>query len=161
MKRLNLTIGVLAVIVFLITGLYMRLSYRMDEIEMGLRMLLRSRHIYILLSGLMNVGVGLYCTYHAKGWRRILQRLGSVLIAASPLLLVAAFFYESKLQTPDTPLSRYGLFTIFGGAMLHLIAGLRRAETETRTIQGDARGARSYTSASPDATTLHKRSERR
>ena len=96
--------------------------------------MLRSRHIYLLLAGLMNIGVGLYCTDHAKGWRRTFQRVGSGLIAVSPILLVSAFFYEARLQTPDTPLSRYGLFTIFGGAMLHLVARLRRTVTETQTV---------------------------
>src|SRR5207237_9752316 len=61
------------------------------------RMMSRSRHIYILLAGLVNLAVGTYFVRRAGGWRRTLQTLGSILVLAAPLLLLAAFFTEPGL----------------------------------------------------------------
>jgi hypothetical protein len=63
----------------------------------GPRMLYRTRHIYILLSGLLNLGIGTYFTYGWTRWRRVLQFLGSALIVAATALFIAGFFWEAKL----------------------------------------------------------------
>src|ERR1051325_10159515 len=43
----------------------------------GPRMLYRTRHIFILLSGLLHLGIGTYFSYRTPAWRRAMQYVGS------------------------------------------------------------------------------------
>ena len=88
----------------------------------GLRMLYRTRHIFILLAGLLNLGIAAYVTFHPHFWRRILQVIGSGLIIIASLLFIVAFFYEPKLTNLHTPLSHWGTYVIVAGTLLHLFS---------------------------------------
>lgn len=88
------------------------------------RMLFRSRHIYILFAALVNIAIGTYFNYWYARWRKALQIAGSVLITASSVLLVVAFFHETSRMIFDTPFSRLGLYSMLGGVLLHFIGGL-------------------------------------
>jgi len=66
----------------------------MAVLEDGLRMMYRSRHIYLLGSGLVNLMLGLYIHVWAAGWRKRTQTAGSVLLLAAPFLLLLAFINE-------------------------------------------------------------------
>src|SRR5215212_10277333 len=95
MKRLHLWVGVIALFIFLLTGQYMDyLHVRTGVLGETARVMFRSRHIYLLLAGLVNLGLGAYFRAREAGWRRGLQLLGSALVVAAPLLMVAAFFTE-------------------------------------------------------------------
>jgi hypothetical protein len=127
MKRLHLVMGVLTLIVFILTGQYLSRVYPgMSGIGDGLRMMLRSRHLYIMLAGAVNVVLGLYLIRQAPGWRTIVQHSGSVLLLVAPVLLTAAFFIEAPRGHLDAPLAPFGLYAIFGGTVLHLISGARK-----------------------------------
>ena len=125
MKRFHLIFGLLAVIAFLLTGKYMDHSLgHLREMPDGPRMLYRTRHIFILLAGLLNLGIGTYFRPRALQERRIMQMLGSVFIVLATMLFVAGFFHEPKLADLDTPLSHWGMYAIFAGTFLHLLSGL-------------------------------------
>ena len=127
MKRFHQLFGITTVIVFLLTGQYMdKYLGHLQGMPDGPRMLYRSRHIYILLAGLLNIGIGAYFTYHVERWRRVLQLLGSGLIVFATCLFVAAFFYEPKLSGLVTPISQRSIFLISYGTLFHLFSGLRR-----------------------------------
>jgi len=116
--------GMLVVIAFLLTGQYMdKYLNHMAGAPDGLRMLYRTRHIFILLSGLLNLGIAAYVTFHPHFWRRILQVIGSGLIIIASLLFIVAFFYEPKLTNLHTPLSHWGTYVIVAGTLLHLFSG--------------------------------------
>jgi hypothetical protein len=67
MKRFHLIFGLLLVIVFLLTGQYMdHFHQHLQSMPDGPRMLYRSRHIYILLSGLIHLGIGAYFRYRVR-----------------------------------------------------------------------------------------------
>lgn len=126
MKPAHLIFGFLVVIVFLLTGQYMDVYHNhLDGMPDGTRMLYRTRHIFILLAGLLNLGIGVYFTYRRALWGRILQMLGSSLIAVASLLFIAAFFYEPTLNNLYTPLSHWGTYTILAGTLFHLFSGER------------------------------------
>ena len=91
----------------------------------GPRLLYRTRHIFILLAGLLNLGLGAYFTYRLETWRRTMQLLGSLLIFTASFLFLIAFFYEPNLGNLRTPLSHWGTYTIATGAVLHVISGAR------------------------------------
>jgi hypothetical protein len=126
MKRFHLWFGLAIVVVFLLTGQYMdrRLDHLM-YLSDGPRMLFRTRHIYILLAGLLNVGLGSYFSYRPETWRKALRLAGSILIVAATLLFIVAFFYEPTLAELKTPLSLAGMIAISTGTFLHLFSSLR------------------------------------
>jgi drug/metabolite transporter (DMT)-like permease len=135
MKRFHLIFGLLAVIVFLLTGKYMDLYLgHLRGMPDGTRMLYRTRHIYILLAGLLNLGIGTYFRQRLFKGRRVIQMLGSVLIVLATLLFVAGFVYEPKLPRLETPFSHWGMYAIFAGTFLHVLGGLgpRGADAELK-----------------------------
>src|ERR1044071_7441560 len=95
MRLLHLSVGAFVLLAFLLTGQYMDyLDVRSGALGETARVMFRSRHIYLLLAGLVNLGVGSYFVYRAGGWRRGLQLAGSALVLVAPLLMLAAFFTE-------------------------------------------------------------------
>ena len=126
MKLAHIIFGFLVVIVFLLTGHYMDVYHNhLDGMPDGMRMLYRTRHIFILLAGLLNLGIGAYFNLRRALWRRILQSFGSALIAVASVLFIVAFFYEPRLNNLYTPLSHWGTYTILAGTLLHLLSGAR------------------------------------
>jgi len=95
----------------------------------GPRLLYRTRHIFILLAGLLNLGIGAYFTYYVETWRRILQLIGSLLIIAASILFLIAFFYEPNLTNLHTPLSHWGTYIVATGVLLHVISSPRPMKT--------------------------------
>ena len=96
---------------FLLTGQYMdKYHNHLAGMPDGPRLLYRTRHIFILLAGLLNLGMGAYFTYQGEAWRRTMQLLGSLLIFAASFLFLIAFFYEPNLTNLHTPLSHWGTY---------------------------------------------------
>ena len=116
MKRFHAGFGLIVVIVFLLTGQYMdKYLHHLRGMPDGPRMLFRTRHIFILLAGLLHIGIGAYFTFQKPQTRRLMQTLGSGLIVVATVLFVVAFFYEPKLADLRTPLSHWGMYSIFAG----------------------------------------------
>ena len=127
LRKLHLLTGILTITIFLVTGQIM--SHHQPAMRMlsdSQRLLFRSRHLYILASGLVNLMIGLYLQTW-NGWRAAMQRFGSGLLILSPIFLVLAFRHDPghDLQSHLWH-SAVGLFALFGGCMLHLIGSLGR-----------------------------------
>lgn len=133
MKRIHLIFGIFVVGVFLLTGQYMdKYHNHMVGVPDGVRMLYRTRHVFILLAGLLNLGIAAYFTLRSQLWRRILQLFGSGLIFISSFLFIVAFFYEPKLSDLHTPFSHWGTYIIVVGTVFHLLSGAgQKKETIT------------------------------
>ena len=128
MKRTHLIFGAFVLVAFLLTGQYMdRYVNHLVGMPDGPRLLYRTRHIFILLAGLINLGIGAYFTYRIETWRRILQLIGSLLIIAASFLFLIAFFYEPNLTKLHTPLSHWGTYIIVTGVLLHVISSVRQS----------------------------------
>ena len=131
MEKIHLIFGAFVVLGFLLTGQYMdKFHHHMVGVPDAQRLLYRTRHIFILLAGLLNLGIGAYFSYRIETWRRMLQLLGSLLIFAASLLFIIAFFYEPTLNDLHTPLSHWGTYTIATGGLLHVISGLRQTRAD-------------------------------
>ena len=114
---------------FLLTGQYMDKFYNhLHGMPDGPRLLYRTRHIFILLAGLLNLALGAYFSYRVEPWRRTVQIIGSLLIFTASSLFFAAFFYEPNLTDLQTPLSHWGTYTIATGAILHVVAGVEQKD---------------------------------
>jgi hypothetical protein len=128
MKKIHLVFGACVVVAFLLTGQYMDKVYNhMHGVADAPRLLYRTRHIFILLAGLLNLAIGAYFTYRTEAWQRTMQLLGSLLIFAASVLFLIAFFYEPGLVNLRTPLSHWGTYTIAAGSVLHVVSGIRRS----------------------------------
>lgn len=69
MKRIHLIFGVFVVVAFLLTGQYMdKYHNHLVGVPDGPRLLYRTRHIFILLASLLNLGLGAYFTYRVQIW---------------------------------------------------------------------------------------------
>jgi len=103
----------------------------MGALSDSIRLMFRSRHIYILASGVVNLMVGLYMRRQAMGWRGIVQMIGSGFLLASPILLILAFSVEPQRGfRAETWWSHAGLYALFAGCMGHLAS---RAGIKTDT----------------------------
>ena len=127
MKWVHLVFGLIMFVVFTTTGSYMRADFPDKEaIPQELRLLMRSRHIYILFSALIHLALGVYVQMRPEAGRRILQFAGSALLFASSGLLVWAFVVETYSLRHFSDLSRYGIYTALAGIGLHLLGGITR-----------------------------------
>jgi hypothetical protein len=127
MKWLHLILGLLLFVVFAITGKFMRVDFPdKDAIPQELRLLMRSRHIYILFAALIHLVLGSYLRMSADGRTRILQYAGSAFLTLSSVLLVWAFVVETYSLQHFSNISRYGIYTALAAVGLHVMAGITR-----------------------------------
>lgn len=98
-------------------------------------MLYRSRHIFILMSGLLHVGIGSYFKYRLQSWRRVLQFIGSLLITIATVVFTIAFFYEPGLPELQNPLSLSATISTAVGVLLHLISGAKDSGRGREQVQ--------------------------
>ena len=126
MKRFHLIFGLLLFVVFVLTGQYMdRVLHHLQGMPDGPRMLYRSRHIYILLTALLHLGIGSYIQYQTDTIRRALQWAGSLLITIAAVLFLVAFFYEPNLTGLYAPVTTKGIYLVAAGVLLHLLSTVR------------------------------------
>ncbi|MGQ0542861.1 MAG: hypothetical protein ACT4O9_13565 [Blastocatellia bacterium] len=126
MSWFHLIFGAVLFIVFLVTGQYMRADFP-DKVAIPpeLRLLMRSRHIYILFSALIHISIGVYMQKPPQAWRRLVQHVGSTLLIFSSVLLVLAFVNETYILRHFSDLSRNGIYASLSGVLLHLIGGIK------------------------------------
>lgn len=125
MGKAHLFFGIVVFITFLITGRFMRADFPDKEIiSQEFRLLMRSRHIYILLSSFIHILLGLYLALSPEKTRKILQISGSFFLFAGTILLIYAFFYETYTTKYYSDLSRLGLYTTLTGTILHLLSAV-------------------------------------
>src|SRR3712207_9021097 len=95
MRTLHLAVGAAVLVAFLLTGQYMDyLDVRSGSLGETTRVMFRSRHIYVLLAGLVNLAVGAYFVTREAGWGRNFQFTRSLLVLVSPPPPPAAFFTQ-------------------------------------------------------------------
>lgn len=122
----HLIFGILLAIVFAVTGQYMRADFPDKEVmDPMLRVLTRSRHIYILFNALMHILLGLYLTLSARKPQKWLQIAGSTFLFAAAFILVYAWHAETYTYATFSEFSRWGIYISLVGTALHLLGGLR------------------------------------
>jgi sterol desaturase/sphingolipid hydroxylase (fatty acid hydroxylase superfamily) len=127
MKWFHLIFGVVLFFVFTTTGDYMRVDFPDKEaISQELRVLMRSRHIYILFSALIHLVLGAYLSISPTRWRSAVQYLGSLMLTAASVLLVWAFITETYTVQGFSDYSRYGIYASLAGVVMHLVGGVSR-----------------------------------
>jgi hypothetical protein len=123
----HLVVGALTVGAFLVTGLVMsNHEPPLAGMDWAARLLFRSRHIYVLAAGLVNLSLGLAYALPDGIGRRSAAVAGSALALASAPLLFFAFFTEPMAGRDPGALSAAGLYALFGGVVLLTLANLGR-----------------------------------
>lgn len=122
MGRWHAWVGWIALITFLATGHYMRYVRvpPVEELDPGLRMLIRSRHIYLLFSALLNLAAAGRDVSRAPRW---LVAPGGFLLLISPVIFTTAFVMEGEVFHSPTGLSQLGVQAAFAGALCYVVAG--------------------------------------
>lgn len=132
LRMSHLAVGVIAVVAFLITGQVMgRHEPPVGDMEWAERLLFRSRHIYLLGAGLVNLALGVNYRLPDGAARRGAAIAGSLLALASALLLFFAFFAEPMAGRWPGALSMLGLQAMFAGVLLYAAASLLRRRKGT------------------------------
>ena len=117
----HLVFGIALFLVFTVTGSYMRADFPdKDVIPQEFRLLMRSRHIYILFAALVNVVLGIYLQLRPQTILKILQLIGSAMIAVGSVLLVYAWYVETYGLQHFSDLSRNGIYITAFGVGMHL-----------------------------------------
>lgn len=123
MRRVHLLVGLLSIVAFLITGFLMSVHVpALAESDPELRLLYRSRHVYLMFAGAANVLLGLYLDDSPRKGR-FLRRAASALLLVAPALALFAFAHDTK--TGALANARPGslpVFAVFGGTALFLLA---------------------------------------
>ena len=120
MQKSHLAVGILGVLVFLGTGLYMENGF--PELYAGnetVRYLYRANHIYLLLASLLNLALGCRLTVFAQSWPRRLGALASMFLLIAPALLGLAFFLDPPRASPQRLVTAFGIYAAFGGVLLY------------------------------------------
>ena len=126
LRTAHLVVGAITVAAFVITGMIMYAHEPpQSTMDWGDRLLFRSRHIYILCAGLVNLSLGLRFALPDGPARRGAAIAGSLLALASAALLFFAFFAEPMAGREPGALSAFGLYALFGGVVMHVLATLR------------------------------------
>lgn len=126
MSYVHLIFGIAVFIIFLVTGKMMRIDFPDKEIiSQDFRLLMRSRHIYILFAALIHILLGVYLQKASLKFQKILQIAGSIFLFTGTILLVYAFFYETYTTHSFTQASRAGLYLTLAGTVFHLFGGFR------------------------------------
>ena len=126
MRRTHLILGLLGVVAFLGSGLYMHYQYQHFAVpeaygsNEALRFMFRANHIYLLMASLVNLTIAVYFRAPTHAYVRWIGRIGSALVLVSPILLGVAFFVEVPDATPDRTLTRYGVIVLAAGVLAHL-----------------------------------------
>jgi hypothetical protein len=122
LRSLHLYGGWFIVLVFILTGQYMRhVIHSAMEADDVLRYSIRANHIYILLTGLLHLCLGVYWHTAAAARRQALQLAGSVLLLLAATITIAAFFLEAKTGA-ERPALQVSMITTVAGVGLHLLA---------------------------------------
>jgi len=122
MRRLHLVIGIATTIAFFAAGAYINLSVNRSALAPEQHLLFISRHIYLLAPALVNLLLAVYASPVSHPRVPRLQWAGTILIAIASVLLIVAFFLEPIFGLGRSEISALGIFTLWAGTILHVIA---------------------------------------
>lgn len=130
LKTLHFWFGVLAVMAFLATGQVMYYAYdQLHGMADGPRLLFRSSHLYILISAIPHLMLGVYLEPAGVARFGRIQLPMSLLLVAATLLMAAGFFVEPWLAGLSRPLTLAGAIALLAAALLAIVLHSRHSRS--------------------------------
>jgi len=127
MRRFHLVFGAVLLVAFVLTGQYMdKVQGHLAGMADGPRLLYRSRHIYVLLTALVNLALGAHARDAPRWQSRAIQLTGSAAVAGASAAMVVAFFYDTphaNFEHLNLWWSRAAIYSLVAGVALHVIGG--------------------------------------
>lgn len=123
-RTLHLLVGAVGFIVFVLQGQYMGNVLLVVEMADGERMMYRTAHIYLMLACAVNIvrGYGMQAVPESGA----LQTLVNLMFLVPVPMLLLSFFVESLDPSLDREITRFALFSLFGGGAWLLVIELYR-----------------------------------
>lgn len=122
MRRLHLVTGVITTVCMFAAGAYINIATKQSPLPPEHHLLLVSRHIYLLAPALVNLVLAVYASPVSHPRVPRLQWAGTIFIVIASALLVLAFFLEPIGGLGRSQISALGIFTLWAGTILHVIA---------------------------------------
>lgn len=123
-SRAHWLVGLLTLVIFPLTGQYMRHIVGVPHLESVPRLIFRSRHLFLLVAGVANLALSNSQPFH-RG-----QRVASVLILVAPFFLVAAFFIDPARGLDSSTVFRLAMYSFWiAGILLAIVNRPRREPT--------------------------------
>src|SRR5476651_453517 len=119
---IHLWVGLSTLVLFAVTGQLMD-HWDLDgmPIESALRQLYRSRHIYLLFGGLVNLAVSMRFILPTAGEGSRVAVAGSMLMLVSPVFLAFAFFIEPPRLGHSTLMTILGVLSTYIGLLFYCL----------------------------------------
>ncbi|MEH6549016.1 MAG: hypothetical protein V7711_16755 [Pseudomonadales bacterium] len=113
LKQTHLCIGLVGLALFLLSGQYFALQMGgLQDLEDTPRLLLRTSHVYLFFSSMINITLGLYFVQSLRlKWYTVLNHC---LVLVSPVLLVYSLVFEAFNNTGiERELGKLGVIVLF------------------------------------------------
>jgi hypothetical protein len=124
-SRAHWLVGLLTLLIFPLTGQYMRHIAGVSHLDTIPRLIFRSRHLFLLLAGVANIALSNSQPFHRA------QRLASVLILVAPFFLIAAFFIDPARGLHSSTVFRLGMYSFWiAGILLAIVNRPRREQSQ-------------------------------
>jgi hypothetical protein len=116
------TVGIATLVMFAVTGQFMD-HFDLDHmaVDSAVRLLYRSRHIYLLFAGLVNLAIGMRFVLPSSGTGSRVAVIGSLLMLAAPVPLTVAFFVEPPTLGQVTLPAILGIFGSYIGLLFYCV----------------------------------------
>ena len=125
-SRAHWVVGLLTLLIFPLTGQYMRHIVAVPHLESIPRLIFRSRHMLILAAGVANIALSNSEPFHRA------QRVASLLIMVSPVLLIAAFFIDPARGLHSSTVFRFAMYSLWiAGVLLAIVNRPRKKSLST------------------------------
>ena len=114
-RRAHWIVGTATLVVFLLSGAYMRWvrTPPVPQLDDVTRAVYRSRHLFILLSAVVNLAFAL-----APSAKQRARQFVSVLVLVAPASFLAAFAVEPAQGIHGGPFSQIALYLLFAVAVI-------------------------------------------
>lgn len=116
LARLHLLVGIIGMLVFVLTGQHMAHVHNgLLDMADGPRVLIRSAHLYIMLSSAINIVIGIYATEQKTS---VLQWLISIVLLTAPIFMTLEYFYGTLDVNSLRPYAYFSLVAVFAATAL-------------------------------------------
>src|SRR5208283_4875349 len=105
--RAHWIVGLVTLLIFPLTGQYMRHVAAVPHLDDVPRLLFRSRHLFLLLAAVTHLALSNSHPSHRA------QRAASVLILVTPFFLIVAFFIDPARGLHSSAMFRCGMYSMW------------------------------------------------